>query len=190
METFDFVISANGPVSAAFRERNIYNFKDAAGFICMLPYGRNPDKTQLLTVFSDGCGTCSTKHALLKLLADENSKNEVQLILGIFKMSAENTPPVAETLKNAGLTYIPEAHNYMRINGTILDCTKRYSSAADFVGDLIIETEIAPAQITDFKVTYQKAFLSQWLLKHPEIKLSPNELWTVREQCIADLSGK
>jgi hypothetical protein len=61
-------ILAEGPVSHAFLNRGISGFGQAMEWIKQLPYVRNPDKQNLLTVFSDGCGTCSTKHALIKLL--------------------------------------------------------------------------------------------------------------------------
>ena len=49
-------------------------------------------------------------------------------------------------------------------------------------------TEIESNQITDFKVNYHKQILQKWLSENPQIKLSFNELWTIREQCIEDLA--
>ncbi|HET7819119.1 MAG TPA: hypothetical protein VFL70_07400, partial [Bacteroidia bacterium] len=68
----DFYIQSNGIISKKFLGKNIFTFKKAAAFIQQLPYGRNLNKNNLASLFIDNCGTCSTKHALLKTLADEN----------------------------------------------------------------------------------------------------------------------
>ena len=62
----EFKIEQNGEISKEFLSRNILTFSQAALFVSQLPYGRNQNKNNLLTVFTDNCGTCSTKHALLK----------------------------------------------------------------------------------------------------------------------------
>ena len=95
----DFKISSTGGISREFLNGNILSFQDAAILVKELRYKRNKNKEDLLAVFSDNCGTCSTKHALLKKLADENGCNKIKLILGIFKMNAENTPSVKKTLE-------------------------------------------------------------------------------------------
>ena len=71
-QKYNFPITAGGEMSKAFLERGVTDFSSAAEYVRDLPYGRNADKLNLLTVFTDGCATCSTKHGLLKVLADEN----------------------------------------------------------------------------------------------------------------------
>lgn len=185
--THDFIIRSNSPISSHFIERNITTFAEAAAFITQLRYGRNPDKTNLLSVFSDNCGTCSTKHALLKMLADENEFGELKLILGMVRMDAENTPEIAATLERNNLDYIPEAHNYLKYKDSILDYTKPHFMLAQSPENVLEETEITPQQITDFKVAYHKKYLEGWLEKNTHIRLTPAELWTAREECIRDL---
>ncbi|HTN45648.1 MAG TPA: hypothetical protein VL098_04820 [Flavipsychrobacter sp.] len=176
------------PLSAAFRQRGITRFDEAIYFVRHLPYGRNADKLQLTTVFSDGCGTCSTKHAMLYELAQENAYEAVRLFVGLFRMNGENTPPVKRTLAAHQLSYIPEAHCYLKINGEIVDATKAHSKPSDFLTDLLQEIEIVPVQITDFKIAFHKNYLQHWLAENPSITCSPEELWTIREQCIKDLA--
>ncbi|MFN6341326.1 MAG: hypothetical protein ACK4Y6_02890, partial [Bacteroidota bacterium] len=69
----DFEIKSKGQISKEFIDRNIFTFNQASIFVRQLAYGRNADKNNLTSVFTDNCGTCSTKHALLKKLADENN---------------------------------------------------------------------------------------------------------------------
>lgn len=184
----NFDIKSSDSISKLFLERHVTTFVDACTFIKNLPYGRNENKNDLTTVFTDNRGTCSTKHALLRQLAIENNADNVLLKLGVFKMTKNNTPEVANTLDNYGLQYIPEAHNYLTVDGEIIDCTKQNSSKEDFIADLINEIEIEPNQIANFKVSYHQAILKDWLLQNPDISFSFADLWTIREKCIADLS--
>lgn len=184
----DFDIKSMGQISKEFTDRNIVTFKQASLFIRQLAYGRNAEKNNLATVFTDNCGTCSTKHALLKRLADENEFEKVKLIVGLFKMNKKNTPQVSSTLQKYNLEYIPEAHCYLKFEDKIIDLTKLNSKPTDFLDELIEEIEIIPEQITDFKVNYHKNYLASWLDKNKQINLSLNELWEIREECIQKLS--
>jgi hypothetical protein len=182
---FDFSIRTVGAISQCFLERGIRDFNSAVGFVHGLPYGRNVDKDNLLTVFSDCCGTCSTKHALLKQLAIEEGIEGVQLMLCIYKMGVANTPAARKVLERYGLPYLPEAHNYLRINGDILDVTRHGWSIVPYQDDIVSEIEIAPGQITEFKVAYHKQGISNWLTSEPSILYSAEELLAIREECIA-----
>jgi len=188
-EPIDFDIQPTGIISKNFLLHNIYTFSQAANFIRKLNYGRNENKTNLATVFDDKCGTCSTKHALLKLLSEENNITDLKLMIGIFKMNAINTPKIAYTLNKNHLLYIPEAHNYLKWETHILDYTTEFSKPGDFINDLLEEIEIQPDQISSFKVAYHQNFLADWLKNQPNLKFSIEGLWRVREQCILDLSA-
>lgn len=176
-----------GKISGLFLERGISDFQQAASFIRSLPYKRNSSKTDITIVLRENCGTCSTKHAVLAELAIENKIPGVQLMLGMFRMNSANTPRTGNVLENAGLNYIPEAHNYLRVNGKLLDCT--VTGGFSFIDDLLEEKEILPSQVGAFKVNYHQEFLRRWLDENPSIKLTFAELWAIREQCIQNLSA-
>lgn len=183
-----FLITSSHPISIEFLKRGISDFESAADFVRNLPYGRNANKLRLETLFIDGCGTCSTKNALLKQLAMENNQEDVKLIIGLFKMNAINTPEIKSTLEHYQLDYIPEAHCYLKFQNQIIDCTKQNSKPSDFIDDLIEETEIYPIQITDFKVNYHKNYLLSWLQETEQTPYTLNELWSIREKCIQNLT--
>lgn len=189
LSNFNFKIESSGYISGAFKELGITDFEQAASFIKQLPYKRNKNKDDLRTVLTDGFGTCSTKHALLKLLATENGIEGVELILCIFKMNPFNTPKIAATLKAKNLAFMLEAHNYLLVNGTILDCTNAKSCEDDFLQDTISTIAIEPSQITDYKVSLHKEALQQWLIENSELRLTLEELFSIREKCIADLQA-
>lgn len=184
----NFDIKSNGEISKEFLRRNILTFHQATEYIQNLSYGRNSNKDELKTLFTDHKGTCSTKHAILKQLADENDFKNIKLTLGIFKMSADNTPKAEKTLLENKLKYIPEAHSYLKYENEIFDFTNQNSSSADFVNDLLFETEIQPNEINQPKIQIHKDFLINWLNENHNIIYSLDELWKIREQIIQDLS--
>lgn len=60
-------------------------------------------------------------------------------------------------------------------------------NVVEFELALLEEIEISPDQITDHKVEFYKEFLSRWI----EINKTPytlDELWKIREECIAALA--
>ena len=178
-----------GEISEKFLAKGIMNFAQASIWVRTLQYRRNKDKENLLTIFTDNGGTCSTKHALLKRLAEENHFEGLTLRLGIFRMNVQNTPAVAHTLQRNRLAYLPEAHNYLRFAGKVVDCTMKPEAALDFESDILEEIVISTTQITEYKIAYHQDYLAKWLLANPDIPYTLEELWQVREQCIQDLAA-
>jgi hypothetical protein len=182
---FNFSIQPKGIVSDVFLAHHIYDFETAANWVKQLPYKRNQNKAAVLCVFDEQCGTCSTKHALLARLATEQNQSNVQLMLGIFALNAHNTSKVTAVLAQHHLPYLPEAHNYLRIDGQIVDCTAL--CPINFVNNLLTEIVIKPHQINQFKVAYHQQYLTNWLAQMPQISYNLSSLWQIRKQCIAAL---
>lgn len=188
MRAPDFEINVkNGIVSKSFNDLKVKSFVEACKWVERLDYKRNLDKNNKLVLFDELCGTCSTKHAVLKRLADENGNNYLKLVLGIFKMNSDNTPVIKNVLNKFNLKYIPEAHNYLRNNNHMLDFTGIGVNVDEFELDLLEEIEISPEQITDYKIQYHKDYLSRWI-EINKIPYTLDELWKIREECIAALA--
>lgn len=183
----NFIIHKDkGIISNEFLNRNITDFHSASKYVSELPYKRNSDKNNIQCVFDDLGGTCSTKHATLRKLALENDQQDVKLILGIFKMDAAYTQKIKNTLEKFNLNYIPEAHNYLKIDDEYFDFTKPNSNYADFKYKLLIEKEIEFNEIIEEKISFHKDFLKKWIANEI-IPFSLDEIWNIREQCIKDL---
>ena len=184
----DFKIEPKGNIADVFLKHHITSFHQAIDYVQNLEYGRNSNKDDLATIFTDKKATCSTKHALLKQLCISHEVHEVKLFVGIFKMSAVNTPLVGETLLSNQLSYIPEAHTYLKYMGHYYDFTTKNSSSNDFVDDLLFEAEIQPNEINRDKIQLHQDYLAKWLDNNTSVKLSLDEIWSIREQCIINLS--
>jgi len=184
----DFKIKPIGYLSELCIKKQLYSFHTLCAFIYELKYDRNDNKDDLGTVFTDNCGTCSTKHSLLKQVAEEQGFHDINLVLGIFKMNAINTAKISAVLFQYQLNYIPEAHNYLKYNHQIFDFTGPGFNPENYKTDILDEINILPTQITQFKVTHHQAFLKKWLAENPLIQFNITELWSIRENCIAALS--
>ena len=176
-----------GTLSALALQKGIKNLEECMQYLKKIPYGRNSARDDFSLVFKEGCGTCSSKHAVLKSIAIEQEIESVQMVLCIYKMTEKNTPNIGEHISKAGLDYIPEAHCYLQIGTTKHDLTSPNANMETIADEILYEEQILPHQVDEYKVASHKTFLKSWL--HEEkINLSFNELWTLREKCIESLS--
>jgi len=177
------------PLTTLAHSKGIETWDTLLSYISALPYGRNSSRTDFSTVLREGKGTCSSKHALVKAIAIENTLDTVKLILCLYRMTPENTPGIGSSIEQTGLDYIPEAHCYLSIQGQSIDLTTPHSSLSRIESAIIQELEILPDQVGSFKVDYHKDYIRQWILDEG-LALSFEEVWEVREACIEALSEK
>ena len=174
-----------GPLSDKLTNQNITTLQSLLDWLANLPYGRNTDRSDYKLVLEENKGTCSTKHALVKAIANENDWVDVDLYIGFFFMDAHVYPRLKNTLEKAGLEGIPEAHTFLVIDGNYVDVTSKNSPISeDFIVD---EMEIEPEGIGDFKESIHKGFIADWA-EIEKINLPPDQLWAIREACINGLS--
>ena len=184
----DLLLSTSSlhPHSQLAHSLGLSSWRSVIDHVRHLPYGRTPDKLDFASVLTLGRGTCSTKHALLKVIADEN-KIEAHLTLCIYKMNHVNTPGIGSLIVDAGIPYVPEAHCYLKVDEEAIDATLPHADLASKIKDIIDEEIINPSQISNYKVDYHKAYLRQWR-KEKKLTMSFDELWELREACIAKLT--
>ncbi|SDB90662.1 hypothetical protein [Shouchella lonarensis] len=183
-----FEIRLRGEISNTFLQLGVTNFHEAVTFVHQLPYGRNTDRTEYESVLTERKGTCSTKHALLSALCIEQAVEEVKLLTGIYEMEESNTPGVGQVLHAYGLQSIPEAHCYLKYRGKRFDFT-RFHHAGEPIRTFLVEQEITPVQIGDFKLAFHRAVMAQWLNERELHRtFDVPRLWYIREQCIEALA--
>jgi hypothetical protein len=178
-----------GYITGAFLKTALAELRTAARFITLLPYRRCVDLDNPLSVFIERCGTCSTKHALMRRLAIEQEL-EVALVLGIYEMSGDNTPGIGPVLRQYRLASLPEAHCYLRIGTRRIDLTRaRTAQAPEPIFRFLYEEDIEPGQIGHYKVKLHQRFLKMWSESPESNNLSLDKLWHIRELCISSLSA-
>jgi hypothetical protein len=180
-----------GVVTAAFLRIGMEDLRSAAKYVRHLPYARNTCPDDPLIVLIEELGTYSSKHALLRPLAIEQNL-DVALVLGIYEMAEPNTPGVGEILRKYELVSLPEAHCYLRMAGRRIDVTRAVDHVPfAAISRFLHEEDIEPAQITDYKSALHRQFLLKWIADNSGLGgRSPADLWKIREECIARLSGQ
>lgn len=184
----DYKLISNDELTELAMSNGIKTWNQLTNFIKALPYGRNKNRKDLGLVLSEKKGTCSSKHALLKSIADFNNVPNIDLIIGIYRMTESNTPKIGTELTENSIKFIPEAHCYLKINGNRIDLTTKESEFDKIKKDILQEKEIEPNQVSKFKVDYHKDFVKRWL-KETNSKFTFNEIWRIREKCIENLTA-
>ena len=127
----DTMITAVGPISQKCLDHKLNQFLEVCAYVRDLPYGELEDKTRWVDTLKIGKGSSCTKHAFLKALSDEVGI-QLDLILGVYSMTDQNTPGVGVILNKYRMQSIPEAHCYLRYQGQRIDLT-RYYYDIDFI---------------------------------------------------------
>lgn len=174
-----------GPVSALFSQQGVTSFSEALEWAHRLPYGRNTDRADFMCIFRENCGTCSTKHAALYALCQENGIKEAQLIVVICKLDTELDPRVEGFLHELGVDFFPEAHCFIHYAGQDIDVTFPDQTPTVKVS-ILHRYSIQAEQIGDYKLALHHDYLRQWL-KEKGLSYSFDELWSKREAWIASL---
>ena len=184
-----FAIYSYGPVSEAFLKEGINNFLDALNWMHQLPYGRNTNRADYMLTFLEKQGTCSTKHAALAALGEENQQ-PIQLKVGICKIGRDFDPKIEVLLDQFDIDFFPEAHSYLSCPGGTIDITFPHLPPF-FSYEVLEEYNISPEDIGDLKVMLHKDYLQKWMKETGVIsRFSFEDLWNFREQWISGLNKK
>jgi len=177
---------APGFIADAFIARGCDTFGDAVNHVWDLRYGRNKNGGDPLCVLAEDRGTCSTKHALLAGLAQEQGI-EADLLLGIYMMSEANTRGVGNVLERYDLDAIPEAHCVLEIGGERVDATRRSRSGEYPTIEFLRQEVITPDQTNDYKRAFHRRYIADWAASLAAAGRDADDLWRIREECIAAL---
>lgn len=180
------LLNSKDELTKLVREKSTLYWDELIDFIQQIPYGRNQNREDFSLVLIENKGTCSSKHAFLKKIADLNQIEEVTLVLGIYKMNHLNTPKIGKTILENGLSYIPEAHCYLKLRDKRLDITTPSANIEKLSNDILEEIEIQPEQVNTFKVEFHQAYLKKWI-KETSLNFHFDEVWKIREKCIKKL---
>lgn len=183
------ILKPAAPITKAFIDIGVTDFRSAAAWVAGLPYGRNGSPSDKMAVLGERRGTCSTKHALLRRLAIEQSL-DVELCLGIYYMTERNTPGVGRVLERNGLAMIPEAHCFLRYGRARVDVTRVLADRSKGSITRFAHLEvIAPNQIGRYKNEVHSRFLREWITQCSRTSaFTLDEIWAVREECVAALA--
>lgn len=180
------ILTSSDSLTQQVQSSGIDTWEDLLLFTQKIPYGRNANREDLSLILKENKGSCSSKHAFLKEIANQNGIPNIKLIIGIYRMNETNTK-IGTILSQNNIPFIPEAHCYLKINNERVDCTTATSNFDKIKNDVLEEIEIEPFQVGVFKVDYHQSFIKNWLSK-TNSEITFEQIWAIREQCIAFLS--
>ncbi|MBN2568564.1 MAG: hypothetical protein JXB42_03930 [Deltaproteobacteria bacterium] len=159
-------ISPKGTISAEFLSLGIDSFISACRYVHNLPYGYNSSRDDLLILFKEGIGTCTTKHAVIATLAQELELPVVKNI-GIYAMTEDIVTGTRDILEKFNLPYLPMAHCFLAGNNFRVDLTEGNKNGKNRPIDLFLHTEPVEANISekDEYLLYRKALKDHIMLR-------------------------
>ena len=187
----DAGIDNNGIVSRQFLQLGINRFLDACRYVHQLPYGYNSDREDLLILFKERFGSCTTKHAVIASLAQELGL-PVEKHIGIYAMTEAIVTGTTAILDQFHLPYLPMVHCFL-VCGTIrVDLTEGNHNGKRCPIDLFLHEEPVPANISarDEYLRYRNAVGELLTLRQELDGIELKRNLQAREQGIALLRSK
>jgi hypothetical protein len=179
-----------GPVSLRFLEMDITDFIAACRFAHELPYGYNSDRDDLLILFKEKMGTCTTKHAVIATLAEE-LQLPIHKHVGIYAMSEDLVTGTDAILSKYHLPYVPMLHCFLVSGDTRVDLTegnnngKKRSIDTFLFSQQVIPNISAKEEYLLYRKALADAILNQDELSGVEIK----QILHAREEGLALLKA-
>jgi len=163
-------ITGTGPISQAFLGLGIRSFQEACRYVHQLPYGYNSDRDDLMILFKEKMGTCTTKHAVIATLAAELGL-PITRGVGIYPMTEAIVAGTEKILSEYSLPYVPMIHCFLEYEDYRVDLTEGTRNGKNRPIDDFLYTDRVDATISakDEYMIYRKA-LSEVILKRPELK--------------------
>jgi hypothetical protein len=162
-------IKAAGPVSGKFLNLGIKGFIDACRYVHELPYGYNSDRDDLMILFREKLGSCTTKHAVIATLAAESGL-PIEKVIGIYAMTEEIVTGSGKIIDQYGLPYVPMLHCFLVYREYRVDLTEgNHNGKKRSIEDFLYTKKVIPyISAKDEYLLYRKA-LKDDILIHKEL---------------------
>lgn len=157
------------PIEDRFISLGIRDFLAACRYVNELPYGYNSDRDDLMILFKEKKGTCTTKHAVIATLAEELGL-PVEKNIGIYAMTEEIVTGTDRILADYRLPYLPMVHCFLGYGDHRVDLTEGNDNGKNKPLDDFLYTEKVKPNITgkDEYLLYRRA-LKEHILFRPEM---------------------
>ena len=163
-------IESDHTISKTFLALGITDFWGACRYVHELPYGYNSNRDDLMILFKENMGSCTTKHAVIATLAAE-LKMAVAKSIGIYAMKEKLVTGTEQILARYNLPYLPMVHCFLELQGRRVDLSQGNRNGKNGPIDEFLYTEKVAACISgkDEYLLYRKA-LTHHILTRPEFK--------------------
>jgi hypothetical protein len=110
-------------LSEKFLDLGINRFSDACAYVHELPYGYNTNREDLLILFKEKMGSCTTKHAVIATLAEELAL-PIRKSMALYAMTEDLVTGTHAILERYDLPYIPMIHCFLTYQQLRIDLTQ------------------------------------------------------------------
>jgi hypothetical protein len=186
----DQSITDTGPIGRIFKGLDIGTFHEACRWVHQLPYGYNSDRDDLMILFKEKMGSCTTKHAVIATLAAE-LELPIHKNVGIYAMTEALVTGTQKILAHFGLPYIPMIHCFLDCQGHRVDLSEGNRNGKNGPIDHFLFTAEVAATISakDEYRLYRQA-LKEHVLVRPELEeIDMKTILKVREEGLAVLKN-
>lgn len=163
-------IEDNGPVCRTFLSMGIHDFHQACGYVHELPYGYNSDRDDLMILFKEKMGSCTTKHAVIATLAAE-MEIAVDKHIGVYPMTEALVTGANAILDRYQLPGLPMVHCFLVFEGLGVDLSEGNQNGKNGpIDDFFFTAKVIPnIQGKDEYLLYRKA-VKEHILPRPEFQ--------------------
>jgi hypothetical protein len=164
----------------------IHHFIDACRFVQELPYGYNSNRDDLMILFKENFGSCTTKHAVIATLAAELGL-PIGKAIGIYAMTEEIVSGTSKILDRYGLPYVPMLHCFLVHGDHSVDLTEGNHNGKNRPIDDFLFTEKVIANITakDEYLVYRKALKERILFRNEMKGIDIKRILKAREEALS-----
>ena len=185
------LIQSKGMISEKFISLGIKTFWDACKYVHELPYGYNSTTEDILILFEEGYGSCTTKHAVIATLAEELGI-AVHKMIGIYGMNEEIVTGTNHILEKYHLPYLPMIHCFLIYDLYRVDLTEGNNNGKNHSLEEFLFTEkvIPNFSEKDEYLLYRKALKDDILIRKEMKGITMNDVLHARIEGIALLRSK
>jgi hypothetical protein len=184
-------IDPNGLISKVFAELDVASFHQACAHVHHLPYGYNTHRDDLMSLFEEGKGSCTTKHAVIATLASELGL-PVRKWIGIYAMTEALVTGAGAIIEKHALAYLPMIHCFLSDGTHRVDLTEGNANGKNGPVDEFLYSAAVEAAISekDEYLLYRNT-LKDRILKREEFQnVEMKTILRAREEGLALLKAK
>ena len=180
-----------GPIAKAFISLGIATFWEACREVHDMPYGYNSDRDDLMILFKERMGSCTTKHAVIATLAAELDL-AIEKHVGIYAMTEDIVTGTKKILSQHKLPYLPMLHCYLCYQNHRVDLTEGNKNGKNRpIDDLLFAVRVSPNISEKEEYLLYRMALRDDILKRPEFDgVDLKKLLKARENGLALLRSK
>ena len=166
----DTPIIGEGDMARTFLDLGIATFHEACLWVHQLPYGYNSDRDDLMILFKEKMGSCTTKHAVIATLASELDL-PIHKNVGIYAMTEALVTGTQEILGRYRLPYVPMIHCFLNFRGHWVDLSEGNRNGKNGpIDHFLYTTEVSATISAKEEYRLYRQALRDEILSRPELE--------------------